>query len=36
MKIYLNSLKLYFKSQLEYKKSFITGLLSQILIMFTY
>ena len=36
MKIYLNSLKLYFKSQLEYKKSFITGFLSQILIMFTY
>ena len=36
MKIYLNSLKLYFKSQLEYKRSFITGFLSQILIMFTY
>lgn len=36
MKVYLDSLKLYIKSQLEYKKSFITGFLSQILIMFTY
>lgn len=36
MKLYLNSLKLYLKSQLEYKKSFITGFLSQILVMFTY
>ncbi len=36
MKIYLNSFKLYIKSQLEYKKSFITGFISQILVMFTY
>ena len=36
MKIYLNSFKLYLKSLLEYKNSFITGFLSQFLIMFTY
>lgn len=36
MKIYINSFKLYLKSLLEYKKSFITGFLSQIIIMFTY
>ena len=36
MKIYINSFKMYLKSLLEYKTSFITGFLSQILIMFTF
>ena len=36
MKLYINSLKMYIKSQLEYKKSFITAFLSQFLIVFTY
>ncbi len=36
MKIYLKSLKLHLKSELEYKASFITSFLSQILVFFTY
>ena len=36
MKIYISSFKMYLKSLLEYKASFITGFLSQFLIMFTY
>lgn len=36
MKIYTHSLKLYLKSLLEYKKSFMTAFLSQFLIVFTY
>ena len=36
MKVYLSSFKMYLKSLLEYKKSFIMGFISQFLIMFTY
>ena len=36
MNIYIHSLKLYLKSLIEYRKSFITAFLSQFLIMFTY
>ncbi|MBQ8535008.1 MAG: ABC-2 family transporter protein [Bacilli bacterium] len=36
MKLYLNSLALHLKSELEYRMSFIVSFLSQILIFFTY
>ena len=36
MKLYLNSLALHLKSELEYRMSFIISFLSQILIFFTY
>ena len=36
MTLYLQSLKMHFKSLLEYKSSFIIGFLSQFLVFFTY
>ena len=36
MKYYINSIKMYLKSMLEYKKSFLMGFISQIFIVFSY
>lgn len=36
MKLYIESLKMHFKSTIEYKTSFILGFLSQFLVFFTY
>ncbi len=36
MKLYIESLKMHFKSTLEYKVSFIVGFISQFLVFFTY